>query len=291
MRYRFIAAQKAEYPVAVMSRILQVSRSGFYTWTKRAESARSRSDRALVVDIKAVHRASRNTYGSPRVYRELVAQGHTVGRGRVARLMHANDLRGKRKRRFRTTTQSNHSHPVAPNVLQRQFSVEQPGTAWVGDITYVWTMEGWLYLAVILDLYSRRVVGWAMGKRIDQALTLRAMRMAVHACEPGAGLIHHTDRGSQYAATNYRKLLEAHGIICSMSRKGDCWDNAVAESFFATLKVELIHESLFRTRAAASAAIFEYIEAFYNRVRRHSFLGYLSPQEFERNHGLLPKAA
>ncbi len=274
-----------------MSRILQVSRSGFYAWSKRAPSVRSRSDQALVVDIKAMHRASRNTYGSPRVRRQLLAQGHTVGRGRVARLMRDNDLRGKRKRRFRTTTQSNHSHPVAPNVLQRQFTVEQPNAAWVGDITYVWTMEGWLYLAVIVDLYSRRVVGWAMGKRIDQALTLRALRMALQACGPGPGLIHHTDRGSQYAANDYRKLLKARGLVCSMSRKGDCWDNAVAESFFATLKVDLVHESLFHTRAQASREIFEYIEVFYNRVRRHSFLGYLSPQEFERNHVPLRHAA
>jgi transposase InsO family protein len=185
VRFRFIAAEKAEYPVTLMSRILQVSTSGFYAWSKRLESARSRSDRALVVDIKAVHKASRGTYGSPRVHRELVAQQHLVGRDRVARLMRENDVRGRRKRRFRTTTQSNHSHPVAPNVLERQFAVEQPNVAWVGDITYVWTLEGWLYLSVILDLYSRRVVGWAMGERIDQALTLRAMDMALKACEPG----------------------------------------------------------------------------------------------------------
>ena len=291
MRYRFIAAQKAEYPVSLMSRILQVSRSGFYAWSKRAQSARSRSDQALMVDIKAVHRASRNTYGSPRVRRELFAQGHTVGRGRVARLMRDNDLRGKRKRRFRTTTQSNHRYRVAPNVLQRQFTAEQPNAAWAGDITYVWTMEGWLYLAVILDLYSRRVVGWAMGKRINQALTLRALRMALKACEPGPGLIHHTDRGSQYAANDYRKLLKARRITCTMSRKGDCWDNAVAESFFATLKVEFVHETLFHTRAQATSEIFEYIEVFYNRVRRHSFLGYVSPMEFEKNNVPLHNAA
>ena len=227
MRHRFIAVEKAEYPVALMSRILQVSRSGFYAWSKRAESARVRSDRALVVDIKAVHKLSRSIYGSPRVYRELLAQGHTVGRDRVARLMREHNLRGKRKRRFRNTTQSNHRHPVAPNVLERQFTVEQPNTGWVGDITYIWTLEGWLYLSVILDLYSRRVVGWAMNKHIDQALTLRALGMAINACEPGPGLIHHTDRGSQYAANDYQKMLKARGITCSMSRKGNCWDNGV----------------------------------------------------------------
>ena len=291
MRYRFIAAEKAEYPVTLMSRILQVSRSGFYAWSKRAESARVRSDRALVVDIKAVHKLSRSIYGSPRVYRELLAQGHTVGRDRVARLMREHNLRGKRKRRFRNTTQSNHRHPVAPNVLERQFTVEQPNTGWVGDITYIWTLEGWLYLSVILDLYSRRVVGWAMNKHIDQALTLRALGMAINACEPGPGLIHHTDRGSQYAANDYQKMLKARGITCSMSRKGNCWDNAVAESFFATLKVEFVHERLFHTRAQATREIFEYIEVFYNRIRRHSSIGYLSPLEFERNHVPLPSAA
>jgi transposase InsO family protein len=291
VKFRFIAAEKAEYPVTLMSRILQVSTSGFYAWSKRLESARSRSDRALVLDIKAVHKASRGTYGSPRVHRELVAQQHLVGRDRVARLMRENDVRGRRKRRFRTTTQSNHSHPVAPNVLERQFAVEQPNVAWVGDITYVWTLEGWLYLSVILDLYSRRVVGWAMGERIDQALTLRAMDMALKACEPNPGLIHHSDRGSQYAANDYRKLLRARRITCSMSRKGNCWDNAVAESFFATLKVEFIHETLFRTRAQAITEIFEYIEVFYNRVRRHSSIGYVSPLEFESNNVPLHSAA
>lgn len=279
-----MAAEKAEYPVTLMSRILQVSRSGFYAWSKRPESARAHSDRALVVDIRAAHEASRGTYGSPRVHRELVAQGQVVGRDRVARLMREQALRGRRKRRFRNTTQSNHRHPVAPNVLEREFTVEEPNTAWVGDITYLWTLEGWLYLAVILDLYSRRVVGWAMGHRIDQALTLRALGMALDTRMPGVGLMHHTDRGSQYAANDYRQLLKARGIVCSMSRKANCWDNAVAESFFATLKVELVHETLFRTRAQATREIFEYIEVFYNRVRRHSFLDYVSPMEFERNY-------
>jgi len=205
--------------------------------------------------------------------------------------MRENSLRGKRRRRFRNTTDSNHTHSVAPNVLKRQFTVDQPNAAWVGDITYLWTMEGWLYLAVILDLYSRRVVGWGMSNRIDQTLTLRALHMALRAREPGPGLIHHTDRGSQYAANAYQKTLKARGTIPSMSRKGDCWDNAVAESFFATLKVEFVHESLFRTRAQATSEIFEYIEVFYNRERRHSSLDYVSPLEFERNHVPLRSAA
>lgn len=205
--------------------------------------------------------------------------------------MRENDLRGKRRRRFRTTTQSSHRYPVAPNTLERQFAVSRPNEAGVGDITYVWTMECWLYLCVLLDLFSRRVVGWSMSERINQALTLRALSMALTACQPGPGLIHHSDRGSQYAASDYRKQLQARAITCSMSRKGNCWDNAVAESFFATLKVEFIHESMFRTRSQAVAEIFEYIDVFYNRVRRHSFLGYVSPQEFESNYVPLHNAA
>ena len=291
MRYRFLAVEKADYPVRLLCRVLAVSASGFYAWSRRPESARARSDRSLLLAIRVAHRTSRDTYGSPRVHRELVAQGQTAGLHRIARLMREQGLCGKRRRRFRTTTQSRHSHPVAPNLLARQFAVPRPKVAWVGDITYVWTLEGWLYLGILLDLYSRRVVGWATGSRIDQALTLRALRMALQGTQPGPGLVHHTDRGSQYAAKDYRKLLQGRGIDCSMSRKGNCWDNAVAESFFATLKVELVHESLFRTRAQATAEIFEYIEVFYNRIRRHSFLGYLSPQEFERRHDLLHHAA
>jgi transposase InsO family protein len=249
------------------------------------------ADRRLLVEVKAAHHASRGTYGSPRLHRELTECGHTVGRHRVARLMRENALQGKRRRRFRNTTQSNHRYPVAENALARRFEVNQPNAAWVTDITYVWTWEGWLYLCVILDLYSRRVVGWAMSERIDQALTLTALQMALQARVPGAGLLHHSDRGSQYAAHAYRDMLGEHGIVCSMSRKGNCWDNAVAESFFATLKVELVYDSVFPTRSRATAAIFEYIEAFYNRVRRHSFLGYVSPVDFERNNTRLPIAA
>jgi transposase InsO family protein len=291
MRYRFIEVEKASYPIALMCRILQVSRGGYYAWRTRPESARSRSDRKLLVAIRAAHKASRRTYGSPRMQRELLAQGHSVGRHRVARLMRLDGLRGRRRRRFRTTTQSNHAHPVAANQLERQFAVETPNQAWVTDITYVWTLQGWLYLCVILDLYSRRVVGWAMGQRINQALTLRALKMALAGRAPKPGLVHHSDRGSQYAAKIYRRLLKARGIECSMSRKGDCWDNAVAESFFATLKVELVYETLFITRAQARQQIFEYIEVFYNRVRRHSYLGYVSPVDYEGDNASDTKAA
>ncbi len=291
MRYRFIEVEKASYPIALMCRILQVSRGGYYAWRTRPESARSRSDRTLLVAIRAAHKASRRTYGSPRMQRELLAQGHSVGRHRVARLMRLDGLRGRRRRRFRTTTQSNHAHPVAANQLERQFAVETPNQAWVTDITYVWTLQGWLYLCVILDLYSRRVVGWAMSERINQALTLGALKMALAGRAPKPGLVHHSDRGSQYAAKLYRRLLKARGIECSMSRKGDCWDNAVAESFFATLKVELVYETLFITRAQARQQIFEYIEVFYNRVRRHSYLGYVSPVDYEGDNASDTKAA
>jgi transposase InsO family protein len=291
MRYRFIEVEKASYPIALMCRVLQVSRGGYYAWRTRPESARSRSDRKLLVDIRAAHKASRRTYGSPRMQRELLAQGHSVGRHRIARLMRLDGLRGRRRRRFRTTTQSNHAHPVAANQLERQFSVEAPNQAWVTDITYVWTLQGWLYLCVILDLYSRRVVGWAMSERINQALTLRALKMALAGRAPKPGLVHHSDRGSQYAAKLYRRLLKARGIECSMSRKGDCWDNAVAESFFATLKVELVYETLFLTRAQARQEIFEYIEVFYNRVRRHSYIGYVSPVDYEGGNASDTKAA
>jgi transposase InsO family protein len=282
LRFRFIEQEKAAYPVAVMCRVLAVTRSGYYAWRQRPESTRALRNRALHEEIRLAHTASRGTYGSPRIHRQLVADGHAVGRHRVARLMRRSGLKARCRRRFRTTTQSNHAHPIAENLLERQFAVESRDRAWVTDITYVWTQEGWLYLAVILDLYSRRVIGWSMGTRIDQELTLRALRMAFASRAPKGPLIHHSDRGSQYAATAYRDLLKAHGVACSMSRKGDCWDNAVAESFFATLKTELVYRTEFRTRARARRAIFEYVEGFYNRVRRHSYLGYVSPQAFEQ---------
>lgn len=291
MRFRFIEREKAEYPVAVMCRVLEVTRGGYYAWRQRPESARAQRNRALSEEIRLAHTASRCTYGSPRVHQQLVAQGHTVGRHRIARLMRKSGLKARCKRRFRTTTQSNHAHPIAENLLERRFAVESPDRAWVTDITYVWTQESWLYLAVILDLYSRRVVGWSMGTRIDQELTLRALRMALVSRAPKGPLIHHSDRGSQYAARAYRDLLEANGVSRSMSRKGDCWDNAVAESFFATLKTELIYRTTFRTRARARRAIFEYIEGFYNRVRRHSYLGYVSPEAFEQQSTSMTRTA
>jgi putative transposase len=281
VRFVFIATEKAWAPVTTLCRVLEVSRSGFYAWEDRDPSKRSMDDEKLCVEIVAIHKASRGTYGSPRVHAELQALGIAVSRKRVARLMRTLGLESPRKKRFKATTDSKHDMPVADNVLDRQFEVEAPDLAWVTDITYVWTDEGWLYLAAILDLFSRRVVGFAMSDRIDRALVLQALKLAAGRRVPNAGLTHHSDRGSQYASSDYRKALGDLDIVCSMSRKGNCWDNAVAESFFATLKTELVYRRCFATRAEAREAIFDFIETFYNSHRRHSTLGYLSPMEFE----------
>ena len=281
MRFRFVEAEKAFYPVRLLCRCLEVSRAGFYAWRQRPVSPRTREDRQLAVEIRASHAESRRTYGSPRVLRDLREQGRRVSRKRVARLMREAGLVARRRRRFKATTDSKHPFPVAANVLMRDFEVSAPNTAWVTDITYVATAEGWLYLAVILDLFSRRVVGFAMSERITRELVLEALRQALSKRPAVRDLIHHSDRGSQYASHDYRRALEQEGITCSMSRRGNCWDNAVAESFFGTLKVELIHDRAWATRAEATRAIAEYIEDFYNVRRRHSSLGYLSPLAFE----------
>jgi len=265
----------------MLCRVLQVSTSGFYAWCRRGPSARAREDTALKVEIRAAHTASKKTYGSPRILEDLKANGRQVGRKRVARLMREEGIEGQRKRRFRTTTDSRHSHPVAPNHLQRNFTASAPNEVWVSDITYVWTREGWLYLAAIMDLFSRRIVGWAMDSRIDQDLALDALSMALKTRQPAAGLVHHSDRGVQYAGAAYQEQLRKAGIICSMSRKGDCWDNAVAESFFSTFKAELIHRMDPVSREHAWVSTFDYIEAFYNPRRRHSALGYSSPVAYE----------
>ena len=281
MKFAFVAAEKAWAPVSVLCKVLDVSRSGFYAWNERGRSTRSSEDAKLTVHVLAAFKTGRGAYGSPRVHDELKAAGIAVGRKRVARIMRELGLEGRRKRRFKATTDSRHNLPVAENVLDRNFEVDAPDVAWVTDITYVWTAEGWLYLAAILDLFSRRVVGLAMSERIDRALVLEALRNAVGRRLPNAGLMHHSDRGSQYASGDYQDALDELGVVCSMSRKGNCWDNAVAESFFATLKTECVYTRRFATRAEAREAIFEYIEVFYNGTRRHSTLGYLSPMEFE----------
>jgi len=281
VKFAFISAEKAWAPVSVLCRVLEVTRSGFYAWQSRDPSEQVIDDQKLALEIAAIHKASGETYGSPRVHAELHAKGLEVSRKRVARLMRELGIKSCRKRRFKATTDSGHKLPVADNVLDREFEVVAPDVAWVTDITYVWTDEGWLYLAAILDLFSRRVVGHAMSERIDRALVLQALRDAVGRRLPDAGLLHHSDRGSQYASNDYQDALRDQGVVCSMSRKGNCWDNAVAESFFATLKTECIYSRRFATRAEAREAIFDFIEVFYNRRRLHSTLGYVSPMEFE----------
>jgi putative transposase len=271
---------KAEFTIALMCRCLRVSRAGYYAWVARPESARSVQDRSLNVHIRAVHEESRGSYGSPRVHFELQCKGIKVGRHRVARLMRAGRIRARKKRRYVATTQSNHEFPVAPNLLARRFDVAAPNTVWAGDITYLATAEGWLYLAVVLDLCSRRVIGWAMGARIDRGLALSALEMAT-SNRPTKGVMYHSDRGVQYASTDYREALVAAGMTCSMSRSGDCWDNAMVESFFSTLKTELVGADVFPSREIARSVVFEWIESFYNRRRRHSALGYMAPEEYE----------
>ena len=266
----------------LMCRVLEVSRSGYYAWRGRPESERACRNRLLVSQIRVVHARRKNRYGSPRMTDELRESGVRCHRHQVARLMRENGIRAKAARKFRVTTDSQHRHPVAPNLLDRQFTVSRPDTVWVSDITYLWTAEGWLYLAVVMDLYARRIVGWAMSHRITQELTLAALRQALEHRRPPVGLVHHSDQGKQYAAGAYQALLRNHGIVCSMSRKGNCWDNAPMESFFGTLKQELVYPDRFVTREEAKAKVFEYIEVFYNRQRRHSSLGSKSPVEFER---------
>ncbi len=266
----------------MLCRVLGVSRAGFYAAQQRPVAPRVTEEARLAVQIAAIHRASRRCYGSPRVHAELRAHGQCISRKRVARLMRGAGLAARRRRAFRVTTQSGHRRPVAPNRLARQFTAPAPNRVWVSDITYLPTVEGWLYLAVVLDLFSRRVVGWATSDRLGEGVALEALGMGLARRRPPPGLLHHSDRGSQYASAEYRAILAAHGMACSMSGVGSCWDNAVAESFFATLKVELDLAGAWRTRAAAHRAVFDYIELFYNGQRRHSTLGYLSPSGFER---------
>jgi putative transposase len=268
--------------VNLLCRVLRVSRSGFYAWLNRAPSQRRQRALTLIGRIRSSHAASRGTYGSPRVTADLNAQGVRACRNTIAKYMRENRLRSRIKRRFvPRTTDSNHPHPVAANLLDRDFKASAPNTRWTCDITYLWTAEGWLYLAVVMDLFSRRIVGWSMMEHLKSDLVSQALIMAIQRRRPGDGLLHHSDRGVQYACRDYQSLLIEHGITCSMSRTGNCYDNAVAESFFGALKTEHVHHERFGTRAAAQASLFEWIEVFYNRQRRHSSLGYLSPEAFE----------
>lgn len=284
-KFACIACHRKEFPVVLMCRVLAVSPSGFYAAQQRAPSARATRDEQLRVQIRAVHQKSRCRYGAPRVHNELTAvQGGRVAKKRVARLMRSEGLRGRRRRRFVPTTDSAHGAPIAPNTLDRQFAVATIPACdriWTSDITYVPTREGWLYLAVILDLASRRVVGWALRTTLERALVLAALSMALTHRQPGRGVLHHSDRGSQYASEDYQAVLTAHGLEASMSRRGNCWDNAVTESFFATFKVELVHDTDWGTRDEARRDIFEFIEVWYNRERRHSSLAYCTPVEYE----------
>lgn len=281
MRYAFIEAHRCLWSLWVMCRALRVSKSGYSAWRSRPESQRSNDDRVLRTRITAIHAENRSVYGSPRIHEELKDQGTRVGRKRVARLMREAGVSGTPPRRFVKTTDSNHDRPVAENLLEQDFTAETPDSKWVADITYVPTEEGWLFLAAVLDLYSRRIVGWAMDARMQAPLVLRALDMALANRSPGPDLIHHSDRGSQYASQTYRDRLDEQNISVSMSRRACCYDNATMESFFHTLKVELVHRTRFATRDQAKQEIFDYIEVFYNRRRRHSSLGYLSPVQFE----------
>jgi transposase InsO family protein len=284
MRFAWIAAERADFSVADCCRTLRVSPSGFYAWQQRPESVRARRDRHLRVRIRASHESSRQRYGRPRIWKDLREEGERVSEKRVARLMKAEGLRARTRKRFRSTTMSEHDQPIAANVLARQFAAPGPNQRWVGDTTeFVIGSSAKLYLAAILDLYSRFIVGWALSAVNDRHLTLRALEMALKRRCPDAGLLHHSDQGCTYASEDYRTRLEQHGIVCSMSRRGNCYDNAVIESWFSTVKSE--EGERFESYAHAKEALFDYIEVFYNQRRRHSTLGQISPAEFERRAG------
>ena len=282
MKYRFMADHRGEHRVGKMATNLGVTRSGFYAWARRGKAPRRAEDERLGELIKGIQLEVKYRYGSPRMTRELCRRGRRVGHNRVARLMRDGQLGARPRRAFRVTTKSNHCQPVAENVLQRQFSVPAADRVWVSDITYIATAEGWMYLCVVLDLYSRRVVGWSMGQGLGVQLVVSAMLMAVLRRRPPRGLVLHSDRGVQYCCKSFRGTVQSWGMVQSMSRKGDCWDNACAETFFASLKTELVGDRIFATREQARREILEYIEVFYNRQRLHSYLGYVTPIEFER---------
>ena len=288
-RYRFIAAEKANYPVALLCRVLQVASSGYYAWRHRQPSRRSQANAVLTEQIRAIHERSRGTYGAPRIHAELHADG-PVSRKRVARVMRAAGLAGRPPRRFRRTTIPDPKVQLN-DLVQRDFTASAPDRKWFGDITYIRTWEGWLYLAVIIDAYSRKVVGWAMADHLRTELATAALQMALTTRRPAPGLVHHTDRGCQYTSSAYGELLSAHQVRQSVGRPGTCWDNSVAESFFATLKTELIYRHSWPSRRLAESAIFEFIAGWYNQHRRHSTLGYRSPADVERRTPLATLAA
>ncbi len=284
MKCRAVLAYRGGVALRRRCALVGISRSAFYAWCRRSPSRRTHANTRLVREIERIHREVDRSYGSPRMRAELVASGLACGRNRVARLMRQNGIWAKQARRYRPTTDSVHADPVAPNLLAQQFTVAAPNRVWASDVTYVWTREGWLYLAVILDLFSRRVVGWHLAPRLTCPLVLEALHAAVRTRHPRPGWLHHSDRGSQYASRDYQAVLAQAGARCSMSRKGNCWDNAVVESFFHSLKTERIRHRHYRTRAEAYTDVHDYIERFYNRVRRHSTLGNISPVMYELKH-------
>jgi transposase InsO family protein len=282
VKYQFIYEYRHIYPIIRMCNVLEVSENGYYNWLKRGKSQRKRDDEQLASRIEDAYHENRGVYGSPRIHAELKAQGFHYGRKRIARLMRERNISARKKGRQAKKTDSNHSSPIAPNLLERDFTADVPNKKWMTDMTFIATGEGWLYLAGVIDAYSRRLIGWAMGLEHDAELVKQALHMALVMRQPGAGLVHHSDRGSEYASKSYQEILHQYNIQISMSRKGDCYDNAMIESFWGTLKEECFGLEVFHTIKEAKTAIFEYIEVFYNRKRRHSSLGYLSPLDYEK---------
>jgi putative transposase len=282
VKYQFVRKYQGQHCVSVLCRMLQVSRSGYFDWQKRTPSRRALEEEQLLVSVRQEYNTSKGRYGSPRLHRELLEKGIRCSRNRLVRLMRKHQITARPLRRFVVTTDSGHTLPVADNKLNRQFTAEAPNRKWTADITYVYTREGWLYLAVVLDLFSRRVIGWAMSSTLERSMVIDALQMALSSRKPAAGLLCHSDRGSQYASGDYQEALRKAGAMCSMSRKGNCYDNAPTESFFASLKRELVYRTSFATREEARAALFEWIAIWYNRKRRHSTLGYVSPEQFEQ---------
>lgn len=282
MKYQFIHSHRGEFGLEKMCRTLGVSRSGYYSWLTRKPTCRSEENARLETEIQVIHEESRRTYGLIRLLKDLIVRGFRCGKNRLYRLMKKLGIFAKTRKKFKVTTHSKHNYPVSDNLLNRNFQADEPDRVWVSDITYLRTDEGWAYLCVILDLYSRKVVGWALSHRLTADLAIKALRQAVWNRRPGPGLVFHSDRGVQYACKRFRNLLKAFKMVSSMSRKGNCWDNAVSESFFHTLKCECVYWERYRTRKQALSSVFEYIEVFYNRKRRHSTLDYMAPEEFEK---------
>lgn len=282
MRYACIDRCRDLYPIRLMCRLLDVAASGYYAWRRRPEPQRVQRNRELLEKIRSIHAASKGVYGSPRVHAELLAKGVKVGRHKVAQVMRSARLKGCPKRRYRTTTQRDPGHQIEQNLLRQNFAADGPDQCWASDITYIATRQGWLYLAVTMDLFSRRIVGWSMDRWMSRHLVVDALRMAINARQPTGTLIHHSDRGGQYSSDDFRNELKKYGIKPSMSSTGNCYDNAVVESFFGALKRERVNRVRYRTREQARADLFEYIEVFYNRKRRHSYIGNISPDDFER---------